>query len=442
MSAQQFEQIIKPAERAEIFESLTQASHYFLDHGQPIYLEGFGVLIPNRVSSQNSYHHQDKLVLREETRYKLRFEKCDDLAAHPQTLQGRVIETRELARKAFIFLPIELQLQWSEAQFRAILLGAIQHLKQEVIIQGYSPLLHSVGEFYALHNRQGSSLADWYAGADVFLATEKQSLIKVGNSRAYEIPILNSAAETFEALNGPALARFDLNAAEQLMQIGYEVGNEPAVKNKAVSISVFHRKSEDPAQVSLLYCSDGFRELAAAKSTSEELPYELVLQVEYPKQFATSAKLESVPSWPLRLFAAAWLLAHSSKSKILKPGLGLSFGVSFVPELDSDLQSVLLCNCSLVKLPQRCGNGHFRYLSLTAITADEARVAELYSPQFLLRMLEQRNLDQVVKPKRSSLISKTGLLDSLAAKAIACKESPLESAVESKTGNKYESHFL
>lgn len=421
-SALQFEQISQLSQRAEIFEKLSQSILFFLDYGQAVSLEGFGVVIPHRDQHHNSYHHGERLILREEAFSTPRFEKCDDLTAYPRNKHAKLVETRELARKAYLSLPLDLQLQWSEAQFRAILLGAIQYLKREVVVQGYSSLLHSLGEFFALHNRQGSSLADWFAGADIFLTSENQTLLKAGNSRVFDIPVLNSATETFEALNGPALANIKLDAAEQLKQIGYLIETDQPVHSQTVSISVFHRKSMDDSQVSLLYCSDGFRNMTSIRPHSDELPCELVLQLELPKHILGNATLDQVPAWPLRLFAAAWVLAHSSKSCNLRAGLGLSLGTSLVPELASEFQSILLCDCNLIKLPQRCDGKTFRYLSLTAITEDEAQVSELYSTQFLLRLLQQRYLDQLVKPKRPSLISKTGLLDNFTPKAIACTQ--------------------
>ncbi len=411
--AQEFELDCSSAEKAQMFANLALAAQFFLDQGNSVSLEGFGLLIPERSLSQNAYHHQKRLILREETRYQIRFEKCDDLAARSSEVQGKLIESRELARKIYLSLPLELQLKWSEAQFKGLILAAIQKLKQEVVSSGYSSLLESVGEFYALHNRQGPNFMDWYAGADIFIAPKKQALLKVGNSRAFEIPVLNSAVESFEALNGAALARFNFKPEDLLPQIGYEVGDLEQFTAPAITVSVFRRKDHSDSDLSLLYCTDGFRNLPQSKSSANELPCELVVQMESSKYLGKHDRREPdfVPSWPLKLLAAAWVLSQSSKSKTLKPGLGLSLGTSLVPEIGSELKSILLCNCNLIRLPQFCGNSSFRYLSVTAITEDEAKVAELYSTQFLLRLLEQRNLDQVVKPRRSSLVSKTGLLE-------------------------------
>ena len=408
---------VPDSDRIVIDQEAELALLWFLERDIPVYLEGFGILFPERLQSQKTSVVKDKVVVRSDESRTIGFEKCYDLIAFHRERYRGVVEPKEIAAHIHARSSHLLSSPLAPNTIRRTLRALIDDVKAEVVVSGFSPRLSAIGDFYALHNRQGKSFADWYAGADVFLKSRYQQTLKTGEPRFLERPVLESPWEPFSALYGAPLQTLSLDLLFELKELGYDtaqMAQESSLGHGAVKIGVFLNTDSDNGETVLSYVSDGLRHIGIQKGKGKGKGTEFVVQLAV-RSTTTSTGLPltsaDVPCWPLRLFTLGWILLQSSKNGAAKPGAGLSSGGSLVTGFDSDLGTAFTTSLSRLRTEQLSPEGPFTYLNLVGITEDEAAVASRYSALFLTNILNYKKLDQITRPTRSSIVAKTGLLE-------------------------------
>ena len=403
-----------------IIQEIENSVIYFIEMGFPVYLEGLGILFPKFSNSRRVKNLRDKYVLYSEEYRTIAFEKCYELVSlHREKFSG-VLDTKDLSERVFERSSPFLSTPFSAGEMRRFVRGMIDKLRKEVVNTGRSYLLQTIGDFYALHNRQGATFADWYAGADIFLKARYQRTIKTNPSRFLNRPIFFDAIEPFTALYGDPIREYSVNLKSELTKLGFEINNteQPDIALTNLKIAAF--STPDPERdgaVLITYVTDKLRSIGLSKANDNPCGTEFVVQtvIEPESSFGLKSKTEidseSLPSWPIQLITAGWILLHSSKTGRVKPGAGLAVGAKGLFE-DENVQLSTLFTTKFSKIAgeQLSSEGAFEFTSLIAITDDEAEVAAMHTPHLLMTLLGYKNLLQISKPNRSSIVAKTGLL--------------------------------
>ncbi len=405
-----------------LVQELESSLIYFLERGLPIYLDGLGILFPIIKQRRRVKNLRDKFVLYSEDYRTVGFEKCYELVSFNRERFSGVLESRDIAHRVYARGMPFLSTPFSEVEVRRLVRGIIDKIRVETVTTGRSYLLSTIGDFFALHNRQGETFTDWYAGADIFLKTSYQKILKTTPSKFFARPVFNDSKEPFTALYGSPLNEFSIDLAAELVKLGYEISEteKKALTPSSFSVAVFSSKdSEKSGAIILTYVTDGLRAIGIEKNSSEALGSEFVVQtVLEPKDSmgrkgVVSVEAGTLPIWPVRMMTAGWILLKASKSGRVKPGAGLAVGRdSLFANEASSLTTVLTAKFPKIAGEQLSPEGAFEYISLIAISSDEAEVASKHSPHLLLTLLDYKKLQQITKPGRSSLVAKTGFLSS------------------------------
>ena len=370
-----------------------------LDCGCAVFLDGFGIL--TAIESERTCVHSvdNKSLIRTETAQTVIFEKCSELTAFHRSKYAPLKEMNEIAKRVHPELPMELSVRWSEKELRRLLRGLIRQVMYEVITDGRCSLLPQIGVFYSLHNRQGKSYQEWWAGADIFLKPVWMRRTQVGLPRFFEAPVLRDAWEPFRAAYGDPLTVTRVHLKEELLAVGYEIDSDP---EETMNVAIFEKKPENSNEhKTFLYVSDGLRGIALARGS--DCGAEIVLQLKHDSAGS------SPPSWPYRALALGWILMQASKSGVLGAGVGITCGDRLCPEIGSKLGAVITTRFSNMLHSSMCSDGRFSYMNIVGITAAEARLARVSSPEHLLVLLQRRGLDQLTKSNRPCLASFLGL---------------------------------
>lgn len=405
-----------PDERALLRAQIIEALLYFLTRDQPVFLERFGILYPTRAMRKRTETHKNKNFLLNEKIRKADFEKCADLTDYHRKSFPKIVETPLLAKRIYAQLPLENQSKWSEKTVAAYLRTLIAAIRDEVAIDGFSSQLAPVGTFYALHNRQGIQVEDWFAGADIFVTSQYKDTLFAKEPRAYPRPILKNPAEPFEALHGEPLRTLRLDIRSELILLGYEHVDETDYEETEIGIDIFYNSLNN----SLIACSEGFRKLSqdVAKENSQQtgtgekpISSEVVFQLA-KTDILTKANIRLIR----RVFTLAWMLVQGRPSKTLRPGLALC---SERPLYDSstrihknqnEIVGILATVFEPIQLVQETAETEFRYINVAGITAEEMKVAELYSADRLTQLLRFKRYHQLTNLSRPSVTHRTGLL--------------------------------
>ncbi len=411
---------------------LNCAAVQFLENNRPVYLESLGIIYPETVCETKSHTVGSFYAIRNETLRHLRFEKCDDIIGLPAEVTTKLAQTRELASRIYPRLPLVLQVKWTFADLQGILRVMVTSLRQKIIRAGHSSILSSVGDFYALHNRQGSTSAEWYAGADIFLKQRGSCPIAIGKSRLLPRPILKDAWELLVAAYGEPIKTYSVDVLTILKQLGYAYDEQSLADNlgqqnevqKTIKVAAFavNFTTETIKPASILYCTDGLRSAAevaqAQKSTetdsssSETKPSEkrrkagteIVFQLPFDRQ---STPPEDLPALVAEALVMGWILMHGTKSRALKIGTGLSSRYPLGGDPSSQLNSVIVTTLTAIKSENLADDGPFYYMNIVGVTADEASFIKEHRKNHLIAALESRGLDQITQPKRSSVFART-----------------------------------
>lgn len=400
-------------EREQLREALNTALMYFITAERPVYLENFGLLIPSRQEHISSYEHEEKIAIRQEQKLHVRFEKCSELIPYQREKFPSVVETQELVQYLYALLPLSMQVQHSEKRVRRLVRGLIQSIRNEVIVDGFSGQLSALGELFALHNRQGTEMNDWFAGADILISNRIEMLRNASIQSHFRQPILTNAWEIFEASYGAPLTHITIELADELEKLGYDkeffqanYSSSETKLNIAAFLQPQEKLSTSPV---ILFCTDGVR----FQSTSEMGPgHEFIFQLRVNETEKAGLKSELASSLPLakRALTLAWILHQSFRQKELTCGRGLSADMPLLSggmRIKGSLSGIFLTRFKRIAYAQKCDSTSFQYLNVLGVTDDELRFSELRSSEHLSLLLKYKNMDQVTLPQRRSIFHKS-----------------------------------
>jgi Suppressor of fused protein (SUFU) len=409
-------------EKSVICRLLQEVIIELLCSHKAIYLEKFGLLAPVLSKINENIIFERKTLVRQSTLLSVEFHKCNELTNLHKEKFPEIIETPTLSRSLYARLPHKLLFKWDSKNTRNLLLGLIETIKKEVITLGICSRLSKIGEFTAIHNRQGETFKDWFAGADIFLNMAYEKIIESDNSIVFERPIVEDSWEICKALYGKPLHIFPLKIEKELEALGYELPKD-LKHSSSLNIKVAIFENKIGSQIQLIYCTDGLRNLGLSIKPKKDFAYsygnELVMQIANDASFQESAKDNSIrhddlllPNWPKQILALCWLLMNGSSTKTLKIGAGISHGSSLSGNsLLSKLTTIFVTKYSKSCSEILSHEGPFYYLNITGITDDESQFAENYGTKRLISILKHKKLDQVFKIGRSSVLNKTSFIE-------------------------------
>ncbi|MCO6429859.1 MAG: suppressor of fused domain protein [Deltaproteobacteria bacterium] len=387
------------SEQKIIARAVADVCIHFLRAEKPVYLERFGLLVPRISKAYRSYFSESSQLSRLEWVLSADFHKCSDLTAYHKERYKNVVELKELSSRVYAALPIERTATWSGRFIRHLILGLIETVKHETVSIGYSERLYEIGTFFALHNRQGSTFSDWYAGADIFIKSTLDEAVRCDDSVIHPRAVLQTPSEPFQAIFGAAVQSFALPNLPALSEI-------PAPK-----VHVF----ADDSSGSLIYVTEGIASLSGAGS-SGGLPVELTLQLETGQKplLASSGQHSSreisIPAWPVS--AIRQVVEATILKGLPMPPIGAIISAKDIGLGKLPLNSLMITDFHRFHREQLTLEGPVIFRNIVGITSDEARMAQETSPKLLMACLQHKNHLHVTKPERSSIFQRSSFFGS------------------------------
>ena len=394
------------------------ALQHFLEFDRPIFLEGLGLIIPTKVERSRAYPSGQSLVIRKEVVRSVNFEKCDDISGAQSIFESegkKIVETYELANRIYPRLPLGMHLKWSMQAMRSLLRAYLVSVRERLVTKGVSQILSAIGTLYALHNRQGDTPADWFAGSDILLQPRRSQVLQVLESKLCARPVFHTAWEPLEALYGKPVRTLCLDLLKVLNETGFAVDESPSTESEAdanlkkrqIEVAVFLDKDSKPQQPRLIWCTDGVRKLVQ-KSSNEVVASELVIQT--PAILGDPAgSVEKHFILAPRLLALGWAILHSTRNKTLRPGLGINAESPIITNPKSLLTAAVATHVHQLSGIHLHEDGEFSYANITGISHREAKLISAGKRIHLLAMLELRGNDQITQPSRPCLLEYTKL---------------------------------
>lgn len=371
----------------------------FIERDLPVWLEGFGILFPERSTHVRSRAVEDRLTMRRESRKTIAFERCAELVSYHREKFHGLVETKHLIAHIYPQLPAPVRAQLTERELGRRLVRLIANLKEEVVRTGVSRMLADVGDFYALHNRQGESLVDWYAGSDIFVVPHYRRTTHIEPLQHFERPVLKDAHEPFEAAYGKPIHYFN-----------HTLPSVEGVLHNRIRVAVFSLLPSETGKENhtLIYVTDGVRRESGSDTLSGN---ELVVQLELTSTERGLGSDMTVPQWPLKMFDAAWKLLQRAPHRILPKGAWIDCNKPLIEESRlnsrsrvSPLTGCLATQCALMRAEQLASDGKYYYASIVGLCAEELEFAQSHPIEDLLVFLRHRKLDQTTRVSRSSVL--------------------------------------
>jgi hypothetical protein len=363
--------------------------------GRHVLLEGFGIILVSEDEETKAYNSNFYTIIRNEKVRKLDFEKCLHFEKADQSLFPCIVKTAELAKMCHLALPSDLNIRWSENNIKKLLRCLIKLIKEELIHTGYSYALPAIGNLYAIHNRQGFSIDDWYAGADIFLDNSYRKVIDFSEQTWHNTPTYTSCIEPLETAFGRIHAHTSLNLDKELVKLGFEIDPEEPSHNiikKPIKIYAFKNEASN----SYIFCTQGI-----ANNESMNHHAELVWQIN--KEQHLDQTLESYLTLVKQIFTLGWILLISAKKEANLVGASITADFSEYQRIAPNLSAIILNEFSLYKREAYMNDGAYRYLNVLTITGSEYKIAKKISASALLNVLSHKGIGQINKLERSSI---------------------------------------
>ncbi len=417
---------------ATLIEKISEVITQSLLNNTAVFLERVGLIVPSRETKQKIYdpalartsHTEEQpaknapsptVLVRAETNILAQFEKCEELTQVHRDDYEHILETSELTRLVYPKLPLTISLDYTPEAIKGIIRNLLREFRREIIVQGFSKKFESIGEFFSLHNRQGSSERDWFAGADIFMTPRFRCVVHASAAREYERPILRDSLEPFESLWEAPLASWEVAPVQELEKIGYHISKKELSLDapEHFHLSVFGKRNSHGNVTHLVFVSHGLRSLAVALGTKLGFGTECVLQVAVNDTLREEIKRGEIDSlstsrWAASIFSLAWTLMRGSSSGCLRSGVGIScedVPLHVQAGKSSGPRMVLATDFRLLPGAHCVQDGLFQYMSLIGITDGEVRFAQKYSSSQLISLLKRKNLDQVTHLGRTCVTS-------------------------------------
>lgn len=368
-----------------------------------VYLENFGIVFPENISRTRREDGAHEFSLFEDKLRVPKFEKCTDLVSFQRDRFPRILEGRELFSE--VGQRLSSFCKWRAPKLERYVRGLIALTRYEVIAYGHSNRLSQFGRFLAVHNRQGATERDWLSGADIFVASEHESVLLSRKLGDFVHPVLASAWEPFEAMTGKALSMFSIRPEEEVAALG--LGNllkDISVNNSILEVAVYKVESNNTHQFFLV--TNGMR--SAAIPINGNFGSEVVLPLELDALDVNNQdQLKDMSKGPLSM---AWLLTHLAADKSLQIGIGLSSKVPLLANSPTNFRSILTVPCVHFPRSQVSGEGKFNYVSLVLLHPDEAQAVAEVGSELLIPLIKRRRLDSINRESRLSIFGRTGRL--------------------------------
>lgn len=379
-----------------------------------VFLERFGILY-NEISPKTRWQLTETSIQKWQISEKtIRFEKCNELTSLQRQEFTDLAELRELC--AATRRVADDDLACSERDLRHQVKAIIQAVRDQVVTNGYSDLLPTLGQFFALHNRQGTSLSEWYAGADIFLDAPRELL--ADRSLIEESPRITfpSAWDLAQQRYGRPVKIFSVNLKYELEQLGYQIEAFPVQSEPTIRVAVFkslHGASDRPI---FHYLSDGMRTLALGETpVGSECLFQLIGGSDPNDENSLD-----VPSGTSRVFTLAWILMQGSKNRVLSNVAGMSSDSELFSFRPSKMNSILVSPSEEFPFTYQARDRAFTISNMVSLYEDEAELLTR-GKDLLIQLLHRRQLDKISNPARPSLLARSNY---------AMLEQPLTSQVE------------
>lgn len=401
LTAEEFVQQTTPDQRAMLRSTLSSTAWAILCEGSALYLDRIGIFYWAQEDRAVNHDHENTILVQRVQVKKLCFEKCSELVSFQRERFDRLIETSVLCERVYAAIPVQHQRHWEPRYFSALIRTTLRLLREELVVEGYTRQLGNIGDLFAVHNRQGHSIEDWYAGCDIIVANPPEKVVQASHPKAYEAPVLESSWEPLSCAFGEPIGEFVVSIPHQLSSLGFDgeaIEKETSDHERSVAVAVFEGPSTSERKV-YIYCTEGLRKLGYRSSPEgEKVGAELTVQVE-----DTNETGPELPRWPLRAIALGWALLRSSRGCFLRPGSGMSAELPLLLERPH-FRTILSAPFEHLSYRQLCGEGAFWFVNITIVRDDEARFAEIHTPERLLALLRSRGYDQLSRPTRRSIL--------------------------------------
>ena len=383
---------------AKLNEMLQQVILRLLTNDRPVYLEGLGILYTITSTRKINQGLGEQTALRKETRRIIKFEKTYELLNFHKQKYNNITDTRELARNFCQELPAKTQasdyLDLISQQIKLF----FNEMRSEILLRKVSRGLSQIGIFAG--TKFNVETPDWrekFARSEIFLLTQRPELIDYKDEFIFDTPRLNSAWEPLEGNFGPAIHNFELNLAVESENLGYDLKNFTAQlqpERLTLKIAVFYGQINSKSV--WIYSSDGLRYFTHDYHR-EQTATEICLQI-------SGDSAEAPPRWPADLFVLAWMALISNPGKTLKAGTAFELEDSSLIPQSHNLRGLLLTKFRQITGACHSNTGSFTYLNLLGITESEILYANETSPHILMRILADKDMDQLTKTNRKILI--------------------------------------
>ncbi len=419
-------------ERRELADALAHSLRSKISDGKSVYLDGLGVLFPEQHELPRAYllGNQSKvkqLAVRRETITKLNFERAGELSPFIRDRYHSPLELSDLLCDVYRHLPLPLQVGWTHAQMRFYLGGLVALLRREIVLDGFSHRLAPFCSFFALHNRQGDSTVDWFAGADIFVHSDFEHVRRVEQPKLMERARFASLLEFGEVALGAKRHIFPLNISQALNDIGISASRS---FYPDIEVIVLER-----APGRLAFLTNGARNIPLL--SGEMLGAEFVLDCE----------LAQLAAWPFTLIAA---LIEEIVSEQVQPSGGATHGIaghqagilsrpsgigcvsippqafgiastssdgtnSHEPEITAAVASTtwagaLVSSCNANEAILLEDDSSVRVLWITPLQQMERIIAERRTPEHTAALLIRKGVMLVARLNRASVLFRTEIL--------------------------------
>ncbi|MGI6680241.1 MAG: hypothetical protein ACOX3T_01940 [Bdellovibrionota bacterium] len=376
-----------------------------------IYLENFGFLIPKKEwtlnckekESEKENEKETLVYFKEEEVLKIDFEKCliiNDYFKEKYSL----IEFRDIIKN----INFEHYDIFKNFELRDVLkyaLAFINTLKDDVISNGVSRTL-SIGTFYAVHNRQGESFYDNFAGADIIFKQEIKKVYNEKDTFKYYKPTLDDALEVFKAAYGDYVGVVEVNLRKELVVLGFSIEDIKSIKEAVLPLYVFEDRSlSQSGLITLYYATNTLRKYGIKEyGIGTEFVFGLTLD---EKDFRNKDGSLNIPSYIGRAFTAAWLQLQREELRKEKGAFTLKYHKPLLIDGQKEMDAICISDFEKLSSMQTAKDGKFFYKNILGITADELVFANRFSVEYILTLLALRNLDQITRLNRRSIVEKT-----------------------------------
>ncbi len=362
-----------------------------------LYLENFGFVIPMKKNHLKYYDDVDCFEMKKEDVLQISFEKCSVLSNYFKD-KYKPIEFLDALKFSYCEndwkkedISLSKMLEYAKA--------FVKFLKEQVIINGSSVLM-DIGIFYSLHNRQGNDFFDWYAGADIIFVQRYFKTFFTEEICKYKKTIYKDSLDVFKATFGSPIGVIKVNLKKELLILGFDIKDVQSIKDPCFDVFVFKDDENiETGNTTLFYVTNFLRKYGIGT--------EFVLQLAVKEKFLSSSVEKNLPKYPLRAFAASWLTLQNPSLRGENTGISVKYNVPIFETSKNFLDGIFITDFEMLSNMQEAQDGKFYYKNILGVTKEEIDCAKKFSVKYVCDLLESKNLHQITRLERRSILDKT-----------------------------------